>query len=133
MIHIALDGKKSRTWETPRPAWNAIKHHVLENRDDPTEAEERLWKELRKLKAKGFHFRRQHAIGRFIVDFYCWKLKLAVEVDGPIHEQQRAADVDRDRWLNGKGVRILRFSNDQVLSELESVVSSILIEARRHA
>ena len=133
MIHIALDGKNIRTWETPRPMWNAIKHHVLENRDDPTEAEERLWKELRKLKATGLHFRRQHAIGKFIVDFYCWKLKLAVEVDGPIHEQQREDDAKRDAWLTARGILVIRLANEQVLSAPESVVASILRKAERRA
>ena len=106
--------------------WDAIKDRVLENRSKPTPAEELLWRELRKLKSKGLHFRRQHAIGHFIVDFYCWKARLAVEVDGPIHQDQATADEARSRYLESRGVRIIRFRNDEVTSSINQVVARIL-------
>ena len=111
--------------------WDAIKDRVLENRNTPTRAEEVLWKELRKLKARGLHFRRQHAIGRFIVDFYCWKLKLAIEVDGAIHRAQKEDDAKRDAWLTARGIRVLRFTNADVLRVIPSVIASILRQAER--
>ncbi len=125
--------RRSRAWETPRPMWDAVKDHVIENRKTPTRAEGVLWQELKKLKTKGFHFRRQHSIGRFIVDFYCWKLKLAVEVDGAIHQAQQEDDEKRDALLTARGIHVIRFANEQVLSAPESVVASILRQAERRA
>ena len=69
-------------------------------RREPTVAENRLWQELRGRKLDGLRFRRQHALGRFIVDFYCVSAGLVVELDGPIHEQQQETDRERKAISN---------------------------------
>lgn len=90
-----------------------------------TEAEEHLWQALRRHGVLGLKFRRQHAIGPFIVDFYCVKASLVIEVDGPIHATRRSADEERQTYLESSGLRVLRFSNDDVLESLPSVLEQI--------
>ena len=82
-----------------------------------TPAETVLWDELRDRRFDGLKFRRQHAIGRFVVDFYCDALRLVVEVDGGIHRdpEQRQRDGERQKELEETGVSFVRFSNDDVL------------------
>jgi very-short-patch-repair endonuclease len=101
--------------------------YAAEMRKDPTEAEKKLWKELRKFRSKGFIFRRQHPVDIFIADFYCHKLKLVIEVDGEIHENEEAQEYDEGRSfeLEKHGIKILRFKNSEILTNLENVVSTI--------
>jgi very-short-patch-repair endonuclease len=73
----------------------------------------------------GFKFRRQHAIEKFIVEFHCPAARLVIEVDGRSHEGNEADDRNRELFLEAQGLRVLRFTNDKVLSDLEGVVSSI--------
>lgn len=101
-----------------------VRAHEL--RREMTEAEAVLWRELRGGQLAGWHFRRQQVIHGFIVDFYCHQAALIVEVDGPIHEQQVDADQERDDILNQCGLRTIRFTNQQVLTELPLVLQSIL-------
>ena len=105
-------------------AWRELAPQARRMRSAPTEAENRLWQSLR-MKSSGLKFRRQHAIGPFIVDFYCVKARLVVEVDGPVHENQQEADDQRQRYLEGLGLRVLRFSNDSVLKETNQVLDAI--------
>jgi very-short-patch-repair endonuclease len=89
-----------------------------------TDAESRLWRHLRNGNFKGFKFRRQQAIGAYIVDFYCHMLQLVIEVDGSQHIESEA-DVERTRWLESIGLHVLRFDNRQVLSELDGVLERL--------
>ncbi|MEA3345370.1 MAG: type ISP restriction/modification enzyme [Chloroflexota bacterium] len=73
----------------------------------------------------GFKFRRQHAIDRFIVDFYCSKAHLVVEVEGPIHQYTEEEDAIRQEFLESLGFRVLRFTNDEVNNALDSVTERI--------
>lgn len=95
-------------------------------RHEPTEAEEALWQAVRgeQLDTK---FRRQHSIDRYIVDFVSLSSKLIVEVDGEIHNQSDQQDYDagRSALLQELGFKILRFSNEQVLQELNQVLAAI--------
>ena len=95
-----------------------------ELRHDMTPAETVLWQELRANKL-GVHFRRQQIIAGFIVDFYCHKAALVVEVDGDIHDLQQEEDARREKALNDIGLRIVRFRNKEVLGNLSVVVSKI--------
>src|SRR6266508_1888523 len=95
-----------------------------ELRRDMTPAEKALWQELRANKL-GIHFRRQQIIAGFIVDFYCHKAALVVEVDGDIHDLQLEEDARREKALNELGLRIARFRNDEVLNNLLMVVKRI--------
>jgi len=94
-------------------------------RQAPTPAEARLWKALRGRRTGGPRFRRQHALGPFIADFYCPEARLVVEVDGPIHNRRSAADAERQAYLNGAGFRVVRFTNDGVLTSLDGVLEAI--------
>lgn len=89
-----------------------------------TPAEKLLWQELRANKL-GVHFRRQQIIAGFIVDFYCHKAALAIEVDGDIHDLQREEDARREQVLREMGLKIVRFRNDQVMKKLSLVVMKI--------
>lgn len=94
---------------------------------NPTPAEEILWKALKGKKLKGLKFRRQHPIGSFFVDFYCHQAKLVVEVDGSIHRVKSVADHDigRENEIKELGIRVLRFTNEQVIGNLEFVLKEI--------
>ena len=96
-----------------------------ELRRDMTESEATLWKELRGNHLDGWHFRRQQIICGYIVDFYCHEAALILEIDGPVHEQQAEADHERENVLEHNGLRILRFSNQQVLEQLPVVLQII--------
>ena len=95
-----------------------------ELRHDMTLAEKLLWQELRANKL-AVHFRRQQVIVGFIVDFYCHKAALVIELDGGIHENQQEEDAKRDKALSELGLRIIRFRNDEVLKNLSAVVGKL--------
>src|ERR1051325_2386175 len=106
---------------TEQPVTKAKLERAKELRRDMTPAEKILWNELRANKL-GVHFRRQQVIAGFIVDFYCHKAALVVEVDGDIHDLQREEDALREKALNEMGLKIVRFRNDDVLKNLSAVV-----------
>jgi very-short-patch-repair endonuclease len=80
---------------------------------------------LRNRQINDLKFRRQHSIDRFIVDFYCTDAQLVIEVDGPIHEYTPEEDAIRQEFLETLGLRVLRFENDNVLHNIESVIETI--------
>jgi very-short-patch-repair endonuclease len=94
-------------------------------RHNQTRAEHRLWLQLRNKRARDRRFRRQVRLDRYVVDFVCFSLRLIIEVDGPSHELTPGEDAIRTRRLEEQGYRIIRFSNEQVLRELDSVVETI--------
>jgi very-short-patch-repair endonuclease len=98
-----------------------------EQRREPTQSEQRLWQHLRR-HGLGLPFRRQHPIGDFVLDFYCAPARLAVEIDGPTHEQQREYDQWRDAELAERGIRMLRISDDEVRSDISGVLERIRAE-----
>ena len=94
-------------------------------RKEPTEAERKLWWHLRhRLELTGSHFRRQVQIGPYIADFANHKLRLIVEIDGGQHASQ-SADEQRTQRLAAEGYRVLRFWNNEVLSNLDGVLTAI--------
>ena len=99
-----------------------------------TDAEARLWHALRRDQLNGLHFRRQHPIGPFTLDFYCPSLRFAIEVDGGQHaEQRKKTDERRTRWLAEKNVKVLRYWNNDVLGNLQGVLADLVakVEKRR--
>jgi len=96
-----------------------------ENRKNPTQAEEILWSCLKGKKLGGYKFRQQHLIGDYIVDFVCLKKGLVVEVDGKYHEETKMYDEERTSFLNTKGFQVIRFTNDQVISDVDNVLDKI--------
>jgi len=95
-----------------------------ELRHDMTPAEKILWDELRANKL-GVHFRRQQVIAGFVVDFYCHKVALVIELDGDVHDLQQEEDARREKALREMGLRIVRFRNDEVIKNLSTVVGKI--------
>ncbi|MFO0761076.1 MAG: endonuclease domain-containing protein [Byssovorax sp.] len=94
-------------------------------RKEPTAAEALLWKRLADSTVLGQKFRRQHVIDRFIVDFYCPTARLAIELDGPIHDDHREYDAARQATLESLGIRVLRFTNDEVMTSLDTITATI--------
>ena len=92
-----------------------------------TQPERTLWALLRRNQL-GLHFRRQHALGPYILDFYCASARLCVEVDGPIHADRADHDARRDSWLAAQGIRTLRFSVDE-LDQRPAVVLAAIAQA----
>ena len=90
-------------------------------RQNLTDAERLLWALLRGQRFGGFKFRRQHPLGRFFVDFVCLEQSLVVEVDGNHHAEQSEYDEARELWLEAEGFRTIRFSNREVLTDVENV------------
>src|SRR5690349_761139 len=110
---------------TPNELYKSTKMLAREMRREPTVAENHLWKRLRKAQILDFKFRRQHTIDRFIVDFYCTKAHLVIEVDGIIHEDQQEADYLRAEFLESLGLQVLRFTNGEVLQQTDGVIERI--------
>ena len=93
-------------------------------RKESTPAEERLWSYLRNRKFHNLKFRRQHPIGNFVADFYCHDILLVIELDGDVHHlpEVRENDENRAYEIEKFGLTILRFTNDKVFHEIESVL-----------
>jgi very-short-patch-repair endonuclease len=91
----------------------------------PTPAEKKLWAYLRRNNLNGVHFRRQHAMGKYIIDFVSAKKKLAIELDGSQHLEQSDYDIQRTAYLESQGYKVIRFWNDQVMKDIEGVIHSI--------
>ena len=114
-------------YRTANPySYAVLNEHAKEMRSNPTEAESALWEQL-KGKKTGFKFRRQHIVGDFIVDFVCLEKHLIIEVDGGYHNDSQVAENDklRSEILELKGYTILRFTNEQVLSDTENTLKAI--------
>jgi len=103
-----------------------MKERRQELRGRMPKAEVFLWTKL-KGSALGYKFRRQYSIGRFIVDFYCPEIKLAIEIDGDSHFQGDAPvyDQDRQEQIESLGLKVVRFTNDQIFDSLEDVINEI--------
>jgi very-short-patch-repair endonuclease len=90
-----------------------------------TDAEIVLWKRLKAKQLDGVKFRRQEQIGRFIVDFVCFENGLVIEADGGQHAVEKEKDEERTLWLNSQGFTVLRFWNNDILSNTEAVIEAI--------
>ena len=100
--------------------------HAKHMRHSPTDAETRLWRNLRAGRLAGYKFRRQQPPGRYIVDFVCFEERLVIEVDGGQHLDAQLSDASRTKWLESEGFRVLRFWNDDVLLRNSLVLEEIL-------
>jgi very-short-patch-repair endonuclease len=112
----------------------AITKRARSLRANMTDAEAKLWNALRREQVRGISFRRQRPIAPYVLDFYAPRLKLAVEVDGGQHaEQRKQADDDRTEYLAAKGISVVRYWNNDVLSNLEGVLSDLVAHIERLA
>lgn len=102
-----------------------VRKKLRNNRPEP---EIKLWHYLRN-KQLGFRFRRQVSIGNFVVDFYCPKIKLVIEVDGDSHFNKSAklTDQERQKYLESLGLNVLRFTNNEVVENIEGVIKKIIL------
>lgn len=106
-------------------ATRSVNSHAKSLRKSMTDAERRLWYRLRAHRLNQFKFKRQVAVGKYVVDFVCFERRLIIEADGGQHDGQ-VSDIERDRWLADQGFRILRFWNNEVLNDTEAVLSQIV-------
>jgi len=97
-----------------------------QNRSNPTPAESKIWREILRMRQFAhYKFLRQKPLGGYIVDFYCSELRLVIEIDGDSHAEQVAYDEERTRFLNALGLQVVRYTNDEVLHNLEGVYDDL--------
>ena len=115
MVYINYDGPRRIT-------------RARELRRTQTKAEMIIWEQVRNRKLGGFKIRRQQTLNEIIVDFYCTDKRLCIEIDGPYHNEpvKKALDKKRDEELAEDGFTVLRFTNDQVLTDMDRVLARIL-------
>ena len=107
----------------------AVQEAAKQLRKEMTPAELRLWQALRGKRLNGLKFRRQHPIGKYVVDFCCLPIRLIIEVDGDIHYATRERDIARDACLQDYGYRVLRIQNAEIIRDLHAVLGLIEAEA----
>jgi len=105
----------------------ALKDRRKRLRNKMTEAEIFLWSKIKNKQLAGYRFRRQYSVGRYIVDFYCPKLKLAIELDGGHHnqEEQIIYDEERTKYLNSLNIKVVRYWNHEVLKGIGYVLEDL--------
>ncbi|RNL81615.1 endonuclease domain-containing protein [Sinomicrobium pectinilyticum] len=113
--------------KTPIHNLKQLREYRTELRKNMTPAEAFLWKHIKARKIHGYRFTRQHSIGNYIVDFYCAKACLIIELDGEVHNNPQAEEYDfiRTKALNKKGYTVLRFENKIVFENLDAVLQEI--------
>ena len=116
-----------RKHETASPdRYDLLKEYARHNRREMTQSETALWQALRR-EFRGIKFRRQHPIGDYIADFLCLTEKLVIEVDGAYHSepQQQQEDLWRTEFLQDKGYKVIRFTNEEVNTDIKGVIRRI--------
>jgi very-short-patch-repair endonuclease len=115
----------------PENMWKDASSKIFSNakklRENPTEAEEKLWLAVRENQIEGYKFRRQHPLSIYVADFYCHALKLVIEIDGGYHldEEQQILDKKRTSDIEFLGLKVIRFTNDDVMLRLPEVIERI--------
>ncbi|MDP2719161.1 MAG: endonuclease domain-containing protein [Dehalococcoidia bacterium] len=109
-----------------------LKQYSRALRKNMTDAEIRIWSKIRKKQLNGREFYRQKIIGNYIVDFFCPGAKLVIEVDGSLHYSEQLMEKDRirDEQLRNHGLKVLRYTDAEVLKNIEGVVENILENMR---
>ena len=109
-----------------RGMYKLLKQFADENRANMTDAESLLWQYMRSSQM-GVRYKAQHIIGCYIADFVCLPLKLIIEIDGLYHSlpEQQISDEQRTRWLEGQGYKVLRFTNEEIFNNLNTVIDTI--------
>ena len=112
--------------------YRLLKEFAAKHRAVPTEAESLMWKFLR-ANQMGVRYHRQHIIGNYIADFACLSLKLVIEIDGLYHSlpEQQISDEERTNWLEENGFKVIRFTNDDILYNIENVLERIKDEQNK--
>ncbi len=107
--------------------------NARELRKSLTGAEQRLWYVLRNRQSGVIKFRRQHPIGKYIVDFYCPQSRLIIEIDGDSHGDSQEYDRQRTEWLESQGYQVIRFNNREVKEHFDTVIAEILFQCESKA
>ena len=113
------------------------KRNIIKNcrrlRKDQTDAEKVMWICLRSRQMSGVKFRRQYPVGKYILDFYAYSHKLAIELDGGQHyeDEGKKRDLGRTRYLNSEGIKVLRFPNNEVLVNMDGIYEVIMGEIEK--
>jgi 3-oxoacid CoA-transferase subunit A len=121
--------KDSAYWQKADPfTYGILKEFSLRMRNNPTRTEDIMWEALSGKKLEGYKFRRQHIIGQYIADFVCLKENIIIEIDGLIHQLPENIESDqiRTEWLENLGFKVIRFTNNEILTQYESVLEKIL-------
>ena len=117
-----------RRFRTPRVLPGLYEKLILvarQMRREPTKGEKLLWQHLRRHQMLDLNFRRQHPLDRFILDFYCSEISLVIEVDGPVHQYSQEEDALRTDFLESLGLKVIRFTNEQVIEFTDETLLSI--------
>ena len=103
------------------------KEYRRQLRRESTPSERMLWKKLCRRQVDGYKFRQQHGFGIYIMDFYCPELRLCIEVDGSVHDSPEAIQNDKDRtlFLNQHRIKVIRFRNEEIETDIDSVIQRI--------
>ncbi|MFN0081609.1 MAG: vitamin B12 dependent-methionine synthase activation domain-containing protein [Ferruginibacter sp.] len=119
-------------WADPI-TYTLLKEYAFNHRRNPTHAEATLWEALKTKQLSGYKFRRQHIIGSYITDFVCLDRRLIIEIDGLIHQlpENKESDELRTEWLKLKGFKVVRFTNDEVLSHLDKTLEKITLNIKK--
>jgi len=126
-----MDKRKEKEIQHQESMWKGAPESgflkAKELRNNMTLPEKLLWEELKDNKFLGYKFRRQHPIGIYIVDFYAHKLKLVIEVDGQYHEKPEQENLDKERtiFIEFNGLKVIRFTNEEVLVHVKTVIQKI--------
>ena len=115
--------EQSRFWGTSREIVETAR--VLRRRQTPAEA--RLWEVLRNRQVTGYRVRRQQPFGPYVIDFWVAPVRLAIELDGTIHDEPAIAaqDAAREAWLEAHDIAVVRFRNEEILHHLDTVIARI--------
>ena len=111
---------------------NNLSGLAKELRKRSTDSEKLLWRHLRLGQLEGLKFRRQQPIDNYIVDFVCFKKRIIIEVDGGYHSEEKEKDGKRDNYLRRQGFEVLRFWNNEVLTNIEGVLEMIRGHCLKH-
>jgi very-short-patch-repair endonuclease len=114
-----------------RKTSRVVRTRARELRQEQTFAERLLWRVLRDRSVNGLKFRRQHPLDGFVLDFFCPEARLCVELDGGIHDTQPERDAARTAQLEARGLRVMRFRNEEVENDMPSVLRRIARAAAR--
>jgi very-short-patch-repair endonuclease len=110
---------------------NRIRSRARALRNNSTDVEKLLWRQLRMWQLEGYKFRRQQPLENYIVDFDCFEKRVIVEADGGQHAEQTRYDAERDDWLRAQGFVVLRFWNNEVVDNIEGVAEKIYQTLKR--
>jgi len=118
--------------------WKGASPQIFSNakklRENQTEAEEKFWLAVKDNQIEGYKFRRQHPLSIYVVDFYCHALQLVIEIDGEYHlsEEQQILDKQRTADIEFQGLKVVRFTNDEIMSNLEEAIDKIKSHIKRN-